>query len=445
MELSFLHFLTVLVISIASIVILTVRYRLHAFFALIAACFMVGFGTLMPVSVIMETVKSGFGNILRSLGLLIITGTTLGLFLEKTGSARVMADFILKKTGKEKSPLALSITGFIVGLPVFCDSGYIVLSGLARSLARQTHIHMILLAGSLSTALYAVHCLLPPHPGMSAAAAQLDINFGILILTGLLFAIPAAATGYFWTLYSGKKLLAEEEVYEHASDETADEISDNLPSAVMAFLPVIVPIVLMMLRPLIQYLFPGSGSLWAHFLITLGDPVLALTMGIFVVLFSYKAGSSHHVIQEAIEKSGVILVIIGAGGSFGAIVAALNPAQFFETLQISGHLALLLFFCCAAVLKTAQGSSTVAIITTASLMYPLFPALEIISETEKIWAVLAMGAGSMAISLPNDSYFWVISRFSGLDTYPMLKVYSAGTFLMALVTLGLVMLASLLF
>src|SRR5690606_2131129 len=197
MELSFLHFITVLAVSITSIVVLTVRYKLNAFFALIAACFMVGFGTFMPVSGIMDTIKAGFGNILKSLGLLIITGTTLGIFLEKSGSAGVMADFILKKTGKERSPLALSLTGFVVGLPVFCDSGYIVLSGLAKSLARQTQIRMILLAGSLSTSLYAVHCLLPPHPGMSAAAAQLDINFGILIITGLFFAIPAAATGYF--------------------------------------------------------------------------------------------------------------------------------------------------------------------------------------------------------------------------------------------------------
>lgn len=445
MELSLLHFITVLIISIGSIVILTVRYKLNAFFAMIAACFMMGLGTLMPVPMILETVKSGFGNILKSLGLLIITGTTLGIFLEKSGSTRVMADFILKKTGKKRSPLALSITGFVVGLPVFCDSGYIVLSGLAKSLARQTQIPMILLAGTLSTSLYAVHCLLPPHPGMSAAAAQLDINFGILILVGLLFAIPAAVTGYFWSMYSGAKISPEESITTEDEHEQPSFYEHQQPSTIMAFLPVIIPIVLMMLKPMIQYLQPESTSLIAQMFITLGDPVIALTMGIIVVLFNAQIDDTQHILQETIEKSGVILVIIGAGGAFGAIVAALNPAQFFETLQISQHWALLLFFCCAALLKTAQGSSTVAIITTASLMSPLFLALNITEEIDKIWAVLAMGAGSMAISLPNDSYFWVISRFSGLETGTMLKVYSTGTFLMAGVTVILVMLASVIF
>jgi len=445
MELSFLHFITVLAVSITSIVVLTVRYKLNAFFALIAACFMVGFGTFMPVSVIMDTIKAGFGNILKSLGLLIITGTTLGIFLEKSGSAGVMADFILKKTGKERSPLALSLTGFVVGLPVFCDSGYIVLSGLAKSLARQTQIRMILLAGSLSTSLYAVHCLLPPHPGMSAAAAQLDINFGILIITGLFFAIPAAATGYFWTLYSGKKIHTDELTSTEIEEAPYTETESRRPSTLMAFLPVFIPIFLMMLKPIIQNLEPDPTSLIAQLFVTLGDPVIALAMGITVVLFNFHSQDSQQVLQESVEKSGIILVIIGAGGSFGAIVAALNPAQFFETLQISEHWALLLFFGCAAVLKTAQGSSTVAIITTASLMFPLFPALEIISETQRIWAVLAMGAGSMAVSLPNDSYFWVISRFSGLETGQMLRVYSVGTFLMAGVTLILVMIASAIF
>lgn len=445
MELSFLHFITVLVISIASIVILTVRYRLNAFFALIAACFMVGLGTFMSVADIMDTIKTGFGNILKSLGLLIITGTTLGIFLEKSGSAGVMAEFILKKTGKERSPLALSLTGFTVGLPVFCDSGYIVLSGLAKSLARQTQIRMILLAGSLSTSLYAVHCLLPPHPGMSAAAAQLDINFGLLIIIGMFFAIPAAATGYFWTMYSGKKIRPEELVAIESEEEVSIEKESLRPSTLMAFLPVLIPILLMMLKPIIQNFEPDSTSLIAQFFITIGDPVIALAFGIVVVLFNFHTQDTQHALQEAVEKSGIILVIIGAGGAFGAIVAALNPAQFFESLQITGQWALLLFFCCAAVLKTAQGSSTVAIITTASLMYPLFPALEIVSEIHKIWAVLAMGAGSMAVSLPNDSYFWVISRFSGLETGQMLRVYSAGTFLMAVVTFILVVLASLIF
>src|SRR5664279_1814938 len=170
---SFAQVLTFLLAGIAVIVILTAKYRMHAFFALFIACFVVGLGVQMPVAGIMDSVKEGFGSIMKSLGLIIVLGTTLGVILEHTGSTRVMAAFILKKVGEKHTALAMSITGFIVGMPIFCDSGFIVLSGLNRSMVHRTGISVVVMSVSLATGLLTVHCLIPPHPGASAAAAAL--------------------------------------------------------------------------------------------------------------------------------------------------------------------------------------------------------------------------------------------------------------------------------
>ena len=166
----FLQVLLFLLAGIVLIILLTARWRVHPFFALLIACFVVGPGVQMPVAGILTAIKNGFGQIMQSLGLIIVPGTTLGVLLEHSGCTRVMANFILKKTGEKKAPLAMSLTGFIVGLPVFCDSGYIVLSGLNQSLAKRTGISVAIMAVSLATGLYAVHCLLPPHPGAAAAS-----------------------------------------------------------------------------------------------------------------------------------------------------------------------------------------------------------------------------------------------------------------------------------
>ncbi len=151
-------------------------------------------------------VKEGFGNIMNSLGLIIVLGTTLGVLLEYTGSTRVLADTILRRTGERRASLAMSLTGFVVGLPIFCDSGFIVLSGLNKSVARRTGIPVIIMSVSLASGLYAVHCLIPPHPGAAAAAGALGVDLGQLILAGLPVAIVSMLVGHWWANYAGKRL-----------------------------------------------------------------------------------------------------------------------------------------------------------------------------------------------------------------------------------------------
>lgn len=424
--------------GILVIILLTTKYRVHAFFALILACFVTGLGIQLPLPDIITTIKDGFGNIMKSLGLIIVMGTTLGVLLEHTGSTKVMADFILRKTGERRASFAMSITGFIVGLPVFCDSGYIVLSGLTHPLSKRTGIPVIIIASSLATGLYAVHCLIPPHPGPSAAAGVLDVDFGKFILAGIFVAIPAMIAGYWWSVYAGKKLPVEVPGHDIKKNNKIG------PSVTKSFLPVIVPVVLIAAKSFIN-IEVSTTNKWMLFLFSLGDPVIALSIGVLLAFGAKKGWNKNTIaslLQESVEKAGSILVIIGAGGAFGAILAVTRPGEHFSAVTTLGNAGILFAFLLTFVLKTAQGSSTVAIITAASIIQPLLGLLGFHSPSERLLCVLSMGAGSMAISHANDAYFWVIVKFSGLDMKHVLRVYSIGTLWMAIVSLGMVYLLS---
>ena len=429
---SFPYILAFLIAGIALIVLLTTRYKVPAFFALFFACLLVGLGIGLPLSGVIDVIKDGFGGILKSLGLIIVLGTALGLLLEYTGSTTVMASFLLNKLGDKHAPLAMSITGFIVGLPIFCDSGFIMLSGLNKSIAKRTGIPIAIMSVSMATGLYAVHCLVPPHPGSTFAAAKIGVDFGKLILIGGLVGIPAMIVGNLWARYSGKnagdKIVDGEMVVNNPGD---------LPSLTRAFLPVIVPIALIGVKSFLttgKTIYPG----WLPLLFSLGDPVIALLIGVllaFTCKRSWKRSEISRLLHESTEKAGGVLMIIGMGGAFGAILTAAKIGDHFSQSLALDSMGIFFPFLLTSVLKTAQGSSTVAIITAASIVLPLLPALGLNSDNGKLLCVLAMGGGSMMISHANDAYFWVIAKFSGLDMKTMLKVYSMATIVMGLTTL----------
>lgn len=273
---SFPYILAFLIAGIALIVLLTTRYKVPAFFALFFACLLVGLGIGLPLTGVIDVIKEGFGGILKSLGLIIVLGTALGLLLEYTGSTTVMASFLLNKLGDKHAPLAMSITGFIVGLPIFCDSGFIMLSGLNRSIAKSTGVPMAIMSVSMATGLYAVHCLVPPHPGSTAAAATIGVDFGRLILIGGLVGIPAMIVGNLWAKFAGKSVA-------DTTTEPVIDANDSItrPSLIAAFLPVVIPIILIGLK---SFLTPGTGVYysWKLILSSIGDPVIALLIGVLL-------------------------------------------------------------------------------------------------------------------------------------------------------------------
>lgn len=435
MQVSFIHTLICLIAGIGLIVLLTAKYRVHAFFALILSCFVVGLGVGLPVTEVLMAVKDGFGNIMKSLGLLIVLGTTLGVILEHTGSTRIMADYLLKLTGPKHAALAMSLTGFIVGLPVFCDSGYIVLSGLNNSIARRTGISIMSMSVCLATGLYSVHCLMPPHPGASAASGIIGIAFGRVMLLGLVVAVPAMVVGYIWAVKMGRRYKKVEQTEQQESIFT-----DDVPGVITAFIPVIVPVLFIALRAF----FANTNSASNNILV-LGDPTLALTIGVLLTFAgrrSWKQADVSKLLQDGAEKAGSILVIIGAGGAFGAVLTISKIGDHLSTALPLAQLGLFFPFIITSLLKTAQGSSTVAIITAAIIVLPLLPALGLNTERGHLLAVLSMGAGSLMISHANDAYFWVIAKFSGMEMQSMLRVYSVATALMGFTAIGMVYLLS---
>lgn len=442
MTVSFLQVLISLIAGIVLIILLTAKLKVHAFFALLIACFVTGLGVQMPVTDIITVIKDGFGSIMKSLGLIIVLGTTLGVLLQSTGSTRVMAEYILRVTGKKHAALAMSITGFIVGLPIFCDSGYIVLSGLNRSMAKRTGIPAVIMSVSLATGLYSVHCLIPPHPGAAGAASTIGVDYGRLILYGIAVAMPVMFAGYAWAKYAGKKVK-----YAVVGDNDDEEnMALPAPSVLMAFMPVIVPILLIAIK---SFMAIDSKAVvgWMSIFSTLGDPVIALLTGVVLALLAGKQWTKQKLgslLQEGAEKAGGILVIIGAGGAFGAVLAATKIGAHFSAVVPLGSIGLLFPFLLTFVLKTAQGSSTVAIITAASIIKPLLVSLGLDSNNGHLLCVLAMGAGSMLISHANDAYFWVITKFSGIEMKTMLRVYSLATLVMGITAMVAVYVLSLL-
>lgn len=349
MATNFPQLIIFLFLGISVIVLLTVRYHIHAFFGLFIACFIIGLGVHMPVADILNAVKDGFGNIMKSLGFIIILGTALGVILEHSGSTKVMAAYILKLVGEKNAVLAMSLTGFIVGLPIFCDSGFIVLNGINKSVAKRANISLVITSVSLATGLLSVHCLIPPHPGASSAAGIMGVDFGKLILIGMLAALPAMLIGNWWANFAGKKAAfveAEEEI-------SNNEISKS-PSAVKAFLPVIVPIILIALKSFLAMEKSSTG--WLNIFSILGDPVIALLIGVLLAFGSGSPWTKNTIskqLQEAVEKAGGILIIIGAGGAFGAVLAATKIGEQFSAVLPLNTLGILFPFLITALLKTA--------------------------------------------------------------------------------------------
>ncbi len=431
-----LQSIAALLAGIVLIVVLTTKYKVHAFFALTLACLVVGLGLNLSLTNILTTAKAGFGHIIGALGLIIVFGTTLGIILERTGATLVLANAILRITGQKRAPGAMTITGYVVGLPIFCDSGYIVLSSLNNNLARRTGAAMALMATSLASGLYAVHCLIPPHPGAAAATATLSADFGLVILYGMLVAIPTACCGWLWARYASRSSpTAREGVVPEELKTTPQEF----PSIWLSVLPIAIPILLIGIRSFMP--LNESPSFLLRIIHALGAPEIALGIGILLAIAgkrNWKREDLNALLRRAVEKAGDILLIIGAGGAFGALIAQANIADHLSNNNFIASMGLFFPFLVAAILKTAQGSSSVAIITAATMVLPMLASLGLDHAMGKVFAVLAMGAGSMMVSHANDSYFWVISRFSGVGMGVMLRVYTVATFVMGMAAMAMV-------
>ncbi|WP_263769202.1 GntP family permease [Propionivibrio soli] len=432
--------LVILVIAIVMIVVLISKLKVHAFLALLAAAFFVGLAAGMNPVEVSKAVMKGFGGTAEKIGIVIIAGTIIGVFLEKTGAALTMAETVLKVVGAKRPALAMSIIGYITSIPVFCDSGFVILSALNKSLSRKSGVSMAVMATALSTGLYATHTLVPPTPGPIAAANNLHADLGMVIAVGLIVAIPVTIAGYLWAtkFASHYEVIAESSI----SYEELLEKYKNLPSAFSAFLPLVLPIVLIALKSVANFpSLPFGNGMLKLTLDFIGEPMVSLLLG-FLCCFTLVPKLNEEVlsgwVSDGLKDSAAIIMITAAGGSLGALLAASKIADYLGSSLAAFNLGIFLPFIIAAALKTAQGSSTVALITTSAIVYPLLGTLGLATPTGAVLATMAVGCGAMVISHANDSYFWVVSQFSGLKVDLAYKCHSMGTLIQGLVGIAVV-------
>ncbi len=422
-----------LLISVLFIIVGTTKLKMHPFLVLLFASYGVGFMSGMPAPEIVKVITGGFGNIMAYIGIVIILGTIIGTILEKSGAAIKLAELVIRLVGKKYPALAMGLIGYIVSIPVFCDSAFVILSSLKRSLIRKTGRSAIAMSIALSTGLYATHTLVPPTPGPIAAAGNLGIDnqLGMVILLGLLVAVVAMLVGYWWANYTGKRYQSEED---HLVEE--DQIIENrqLPSGWLSVLPIFLPIILIAIRSIVLLVAENETSILFQAINFLGDPVNALFLGLFssFLLIKGKSEKITEWVGSGIQASASILIITGAGGAFGAMLKATHIGDSLGALLADYELGIFLPFIIAAALKTAQGSSTVSLVATSALIAPLLPGLGLDSAMGKSLSVLAVGAGAMTISHVNDSFFWVVTQFSKMPVSVGYKTHTLATFFQGL-------------
>ncbi len=415
-----------LVVMVILVILFTGKWKVNAFFVLLAVAF--GYGLLigMPLKDIIANVKAGFGGTLSSIGIVIIAGTIMGIILEKTGAALVMTQAILRMVGRDRSPLAMNMAGLVVSVPVFCDSGYVILSPLNRALAKESGKSMAVMAVALATGLYATHTMVPPTPGPIAAAGTLQADLGMVIFIGIIAAIPAAFAGYLWAV----KVASRYDIDPGAGESYSELMAKygKLPSTFAAFLPLVLPIVLILLKSVADLPSkPFGAEGFGQFISNIGDPVVALLLGVVCSLFLVPWRdiwtATDHWMGQGIKDAAIIIAITGAGGAFGRILQGSPMVAYIENNLSTASIGIFLPFLISAAIKTAQGSSTVAIITTSNIVAPMMAQMGL----NPALAVIAIGAGAMVVSHANDSYFWVVSQFSNLPVNIAYKVYTTAT------------------
>lgn len=436
-----------LVLAVAVLVLFTVKLKIHPFFALIATSAVFAIVSGMNMEDMLSAFTSGMGGTMADIGLVIALGTVTGTLLEKSGAAETMAKTILKVTGKKHAALGLAITGYFVSIPVFCDSAFVLLSPIARRLSKDTKISMTTMAISLAMGLHATHMFVPPTPGPLAVAGILNADLGMVILFGALVSIPITLVGYFASLAAGKK-------YYYIPDDDAEPETDEnqkLPGALLAFMPIIVPILLMLLKTVGDML--GMEGIVGGILNVIGTPAVALLIGLLIAAVTYyqmhpedkTAWSFDGVVADSLKTAGQIVLIVGAGGAFGGVLKA-SSMQSILTDAFSGlTIGILAPFLIGFIFRTCVGSATIAMVTAATMITPLIDALGFGSPMGRVIAMLACAAGGMMVFHGNDDFFWVTATTSKMDTSIAYKTIPIISVLQSLTALACVFILSLIF
>ncbi|MDN4492954.1 GntP family permease [Ureibacillus aquaedulcis] len=433
----------IILIGVLFVVLATAKLKLHPFLALILSSFFVGIASGMPLLDVVANINTGFGSLMTSIGIVIVAGTMIGVILERSGAAYRMAEVVLRIVGPKRPQLAMSIIGYIVSIPVFCDSGFIILSSLQKSLAKRAKVTIASMGVALATGLYATHVLVPPTPGPIAAAGNIGAAdyLGTVILVGLIVAIPATFVGYLWASKVATKIRVPMDDEEALDYEEVIKSFGEMPSTFKAFFPIVLPIILIGIGS-IAALVGNPDATFNMILRFLGSPIVALLLGVFAafpLLPKLNEETLTGWIGDSLKDAAPILLITAAGGSFGTIIKETGVGDMLQQMDLgslaTGSLFLLVPFIIAAALKTAQGSSTTALVITSTLVAPMLVTAGIEGALPLALVVMAIGAGAMTVSHVNDSFFWVVTQYSGMEVTQAYKAQTMATLLQGITTI----------
>ncbi|MEO1656687.1 MAG: GntP family permease [Pseudomonadota bacterium] len=431
-----------LLAAIVAIVLATSVLRLHPILALLGVAFVFGLLAGVEPGQIVAVLTSGFGATIGSVGPIILLGSVIGIVWERSGAAMRIAKAVLDRSGPRGLPAAMGGIGFVTAVPVFCDTGLIVLSPLNRALSARAGVPLAVGGLALAFGLYAAHVMVPPTPGPVAAAAILNADLGLVLAVGLPVGLITAAAGLIFVLSIRHRMPTLELA---AGAEPADEAKFDRP-LIIAMLPLVLPLALILAGSVAAMPNSPVGGALAAGATFFGQPLIALSLGVLCAFFLPKRFerrmlSNEGWVGDAFRDSAMVILITGAGGAFGKVLQATDIGQDLGQLVSAAGLGVLAPLLIAAAIKSAQGSSTVAIVTTASLVAPLLGDLGLEGPMGAALVTVAIGAGAMAVSHVNDSFFWVVTQLLGLSVPDGLRFYSVGTaiqaFTAALVLLGL--------
>ena len=414
-----------LLAALAFIIYGTSKLKWPAFLVLLLASLFLALATGVNPEEIGPLLSEGFGKTVKSIGLLIVFGSIIGVALEQSGATKRIPISMLSRLSFLPLPYTVAIIGYLVSIPVFCDSAFVILSSLNKRLSQKSGVPLLALTIALSTGLFATHVLIPPTPGPLAAAASLELNdLGLLIIMGGSVAFLLMLVGAVFAQRISKRVSLEVQL-----PETEEESIEQLPSLKLAIAPIFIPLLLI-----------GLSSFSIHFKI---DPTLALGVG---MLLSFRLGRFtktesflSQVVNKGIQTAAPILLITAMGGTLGLVISKLPMAEFVAEHLLYPELGLLIPFLIAALLKSAQGSSTVAIITASAMVFPMLTTLGLDSDLGKTWVVITVGIGSMTVSHANDSYFWIVSQFGNLSVKEAYRYHTYATLLQGVAGLIIVL------
>ncbi len=445
------YLLTVAVLAIVLLLVLIMKLRVHAFVSLTLVSLATAIASGIPWEEVLPAMLGGFGSTLASVALLVGFGAMIGKILEVSGGAKVLADSLIRRFGERRAPLALGVASLLFGFPIFFDAGLIVMVPVIFSVARRLGGSLLRYALPAAGAFAVMHAFLPPHPGPVAAAEILKVNLGMLVLTGILVAIPTWYIGsYLFGLYRGKKIheTLPDSLF-HVSDDVSEATRQPRLTTVLTIL--VMPVVLICLDTGLNTLavagiIDGERS-WVRLLRMLGNTPIALliTLIFTLILFARDFGLAklEKLCNDSLAPICAVILVTGAGGMFGGVLRAGGiGTALANALSATGMPVIVAAFVISACLRVAQGSATVALTTTAALIAPMVTATPGISGPDLCFIVISIASGATVLSHFNDSGFWLVSRLFGLDEKTTLKTWTVMETLLGTIAFSIVLLLS---